>query len=129
MTRERAKELLPVIQAYADGKTVQYKFDIDKKWNDVSGGATDINVDMDWNWRIKPEPKLRPWKLSEVPVGRLINWKEWESPSIILCADCSGIAISGFNISPRFSFKELLENGMEHSLDGGKTWLPCGVEE
>ena len=35
MNRERAKELLPIIQAFADGKTVQaYKIDI-KEWQDM----------------------------------------------------------------------------------------------
>ena len=33
MTREEAKELLPIIQAYADGKTIQL-FD-EGKWKDV----------------------------------------------------------------------------------------------
>jgi hypothetical protein len=53
MTRERAKELLPIISAYAEGKTIQYKR------NDVWTDAfyqTDISFDINsTSYRVKPE--------------------------------------------------------------------------
>ena len=57
MTREEVKELLPIIQAYADGKTIQL-FD-EGKWKDVY--ETDFYGHPD-KYRIKPEPKYRPFK-------------------------------------------------------------------
>lgn len=56
MTREQAKELIPILQAYAEGKTIQNKFG--DKWCD----NTDPNfVGFDVRlYRIKPENTYRP---------------------------------------------------------------------
>ena len=60
MTREQAKELLPIIQAWAEGKTIQF---LDGgKWADVY--ETDFYQSPD-KYRIKPEPKYRPFKTKE----------------------------------------------------------------
>ena len=62
MTRDRAKELLPVIQAYAEGKEIQYRKDDSDSWRDVGvgklGGLMDINVEFECQWRVKPEPRV-----------------------------------------------------------------------
>jgi len=54
MTPERAKELLPIIQAYAEGKTIQYRANINVGWRDAGGPRWDD----DFEYRIKPEPKV-----------------------------------------------------------------------
>ncbi len=61
MNREQAKELLPIIQAFAEGKTIQYHHgDVD--WVDVAPyGVLDFNDDTS-KYRIKPESKYRPFK-------------------------------------------------------------------
>ena len=60
MTREEAKEMLPIIQAYADGKTIQF---LDGgKWADVY--ETDF-YQSPGKYRIKPEPKYRPFNTQE----------------------------------------------------------------
>lgn len=54
MTKERAKELLPVIAGYADGKVVQYKND-KGEWVDCFY-QTDISFDItSTSYRLKPE--------------------------------------------------------------------------
>lgn len=61
MNREQAKELLPVIQALAEGKTVQFKNSFED-WIDCD------NIMFNWppkDYRIKPEPKYRPFKDAE----------------------------------------------------------------
>lgn len=60
MTREEAKELLPIIQAYSEGKTIQF-FD-GGKWLDVY--ETDFYKSPE-RYRIKPEPKYRLFKTKE----------------------------------------------------------------
>ena len=60
MTREEAKELLPIMQAYAEGKTIQF-LNRDK-WVDVH--ETDFYQSSD-KYRIKPEPQYRPFKTQE----------------------------------------------------------------
>ena len=56
MNRQQAKELLPVIQAFAEGKTIEFK--------SVFGNWTDCNEVLfnypPKDYRIKPESKYRP---------------------------------------------------------------------
>lgn len=61
MNREQAKELLPIIQAFAEGKTIQVREDID--WCYL-GNETDFNLSPQ-RYRIKPEPMYRPFKDKE----------------------------------------------------------------
>lgn len=62
MTREEAKELLPIIQAFSEGKEIEgiYK-GIKSPWFKVE----DIVFDGGTIFRIKPEPKYRPFKNEE----------------------------------------------------------------
>ena len=62
MTREEAKELLPVIQAFAEGKVIQCRSSITNEWRDFDEPAFNGVTD---NYRIKPEPKYRPFKNQE----------------------------------------------------------------
>lgn len=57
MTREQTKEAIRIMQAFVDGKEVQFK------WGSMGWSSTDK---PEWNWsaydyRIKPTAKLRPW--------------------------------------------------------------------
>ena len=60
MTREEAKELLPIMQAYAEGRTIQ--FSDGGKWLDLC--ESDFYESPE-RYRIKPEPKYRPFKTKE----------------------------------------------------------------
>ena len=60
MTREQAKELLPIIQAYAEGKTIEYSYD-GEHWERNDAPVWDCDV----MFRIKPQPKYRPFKNQE----------------------------------------------------------------
>lgn len=60
MTREEAKKLLPIMQAFAEGKTIEYR---------GCDGAWKVAQTPTWSsclfYRIKPEPKYRPFKTQE----------------------------------------------------------------
>ena len=56
MTRERAKQILPMLQAYAEGKTIQIK--ADDGWEDLNEPS--FAEPFDSLYRVKPEPKYRP---------------------------------------------------------------------
>ena len=60
MTREEAKDLLPIIQAWAEGKNIQFLSD--GEWHDISQADFTCYPDK---YRIKPEPKYRPFKSQE----------------------------------------------------------------
>ena len=63
MTRKEVKEMLPVLQAFADGKTIESRcIKGDKSlWYDDE----DPSFDNDFEYRIKPEPKFRQFKNAE----------------------------------------------------------------
>lgn len=59
MTRERVKELLPIITAFAEGKTIQGKYEEDNEWKDIKYPTFN---DAYMSYRIKPEETYRPYK-------------------------------------------------------------------
>ena len=134
MKLAQAKEFLPLIQAAAEGKTIQYRGDKSKypeygpdDWTDMDQNNCAFGSSLSLEYRIKPEPQLRPWKPEEVPAGALIKLQYGGWPSVI--CDVSGDAISHIwdgEVKIR-SFNEILKHCV-HSTDGGKTWKPCGVE-
>ena len=62
MTREEVKELLPVLQAYAEGKKIQY-VNSEGRVSDKETMFDDVSYAF--RYRIKPEPKYRPFKDTE----------------------------------------------------------------
>ena len=75
-----------------------------------------------WNWehyeyRIKPAAKLRPWTADEVPLGMQARNREYPKTRWLID-----------RTSSEENRKDWCEK-YEHSIDGGKTWLPCGVIE
>lgn len=62
MTREEAKELLPIIQAWAEGKSIQYQTD-SKTWSDITKDLYPCNHPS--LYRIKPESNYRPFNSKE----------------------------------------------------------------
>lgn len=58
MNRQQAKEFLPIMQAYAEGNPIEFK---DYKGNWVESEQLAFNKSIE-NYRIKPEPKYRPFK-------------------------------------------------------------------
>lgn len=65
MNRKEAKELLPIIKAYSEGRIIEFSSitDVSKAWREV----TDFPLGMinSFNFRIKPEPKHRPFANAE----------------------------------------------------------------
>ena len=113
MNIEQTKEAIRVMQAYVDGNEVEFK------WGSMDWNSTDK---PEWNWsaydyRIKPTAKLRPWTADEVPLGAWIRFNDKPQDRHLL-GWVSGQADRDMWLDER-----------EHSIDGGKNWLPCGVVE
>ena len=64
MTREEAKGLLPIIQAFAEGKTIEVYYGEDQGWHTmvITNPKFELKPSQ---YRIKPEPKYRPFKTKE----------------------------------------------------------------
>lgn len=113
MNIEETKEAIRVMQAYVDGKEVEFK------WGSMDWNSTDK---PEWNWsaydyRIKPTATLRPWTADEVPLGAWMRFKK-------VIDDRSVLAWTSTQRD-----RDMWLDEREHSIDGGKNWLPCGVME
>lgn len=62
MNRNQAKEMLPIIQAYIEGKQIQQ---LSNKWKDVNELSINCLLNNPELYRIKPEPKYRSFKNAE----------------------------------------------------------------
>ena len=112
MNIEQTKEAIRVMQAFVDGKEVQSMYD--GKWASVTVPR--------WSWddtqyRIKPTPTFRPWTADEVPLGMQARNREYPKTRWLID-----------RTSSEENRKDWCEK-YEHSIDGGKTWHPCGVME
>ena len=124
MTREEARELLPLIQAYAEGKTIQFK----KRdgWRDMI--APNFSNPANY-YRIKPEPKYRPFKTQEECWNEMLKhqslgWVRYDD-SIIAIQNIApeGITVNNGIKTSNFYFEECLMN-MKFA-DG----TPFGIKE
>lgn len=112
MNIEQTKEAIRVMQAYVDGKEVQCLAPY-KEWITTDQPAWNF---QSYIYRIKPTEKLRPWTADEVPLGAWVRMKNMNNTRSMI------VSASALNL-------EMLFQTYEHSTDGGKTWLPCGVVE
>ena len=74
MNRKEAKELMPIIQAFAEGKTIQYYdslIDI-ADWEDCENPNFE---NLTYKFRIKPEPTYRPFKDAEECFKEMLKHK------------------------------------------------------
>ena len=78
MTIEEIKEAAKVMEAYANGKKIQY-LDNNNKWIDAHNPVFDW---YNYDYRIKPEPKYRPFQTQEE------CWKEMHKHSDFGWAKC-----------------------------------------
>ena len=72
MTREEAKKMLPFIQAYAKGKTIQFRAHINDEWKDIKELVLNR---FTGEYRIKPKPKYRPFKSQEECWNEMLKHK------------------------------------------------------
>ena len=113
MTREQTIEAILIMQAYVDGKEVEYEH---------PNGIWMLTPTPCWNWnsgeyRIKPTPVFRPWTADEVPLGAWMRFKRNPQDRVLL----GWVSVQ--------SDRDLWLDEREHSTDGGKTWSACGVVE
>lgn len=67
MNRNQAKKFYPILQAFAEGETIECRTKpsaLSKSWQDMNDWTEMKEIEF-WNnteYRIKPEPKYRPFK-------------------------------------------------------------------
>ena len=115
--RNEAKILVPIISAYAEGRILQYKEE--EGWRDIEdseGLSINTIIKQAENYRIKPEPKFRPFENAEEcwqemmkhqPFG-WVKMKGTESKYYMLKCIASRVVI-GLDETP-FSYKKVFED-------------------
>ena len=78
MTREKAKHLAEVLNAYAEGKPIEVL--LDGEWGEVD--LNEYSFDERESYRIKKEPTYRPFRsaqecLDEMPKHQPVGWLHW----------------------------------------------------
>ena len=114
MNIEQTKEAIRIMQAFVDGKEVEWRYRGLEEWDTI--------IPLMWNWkdciyRIKPPPVLRPWTADEVPLGAWMRNKQDVSHRWVVIDTNNEI------------WRQAWLEDHEHSTDKGVTWLPCGVME
>ena len=127
MTREEAKELLPIIQAVAEGKTIQQRVHLgyEDEWIDTNLPL----VVIPYNYRIKPEVKYRPFKTQEECWNEMhkhsdFGWIIYDETYHSICdVDSGGITIIYESDHCFLGFKSCIE---EVTFTDG---TPFGIKE
>ena len=115
MKKEKIKQLVDVMQAYVNGKTIQYyKVELNFKIKDPverNSNNTWVDVDEDhifrpdlYNYRIKPEPKYRPFAnveecWHEMQKHQPFGWikdTENDTYTMVTNVDADDMSISGY---------------------------------
>ena len=97
MTKEKAEKILPVIQAIINGQKIQVN--INNRWQDVDENHNCAFLPESYEYRIKSEPKYRPfanaeecWK--EMQKHQPFAWvKEKHSDRYSLVTEVNGLSI------------------------------------
>ena len=104
-------------EAHKAGKVIQYKSS-SGVWSDVTPSWCVEPA----RYRIKPEPKCRPWRtVDEVPIGKIVVSKCGRMRSLVTSAlnDSAGILIGPKNTHATIFFED-------YTMEDGS---PCGVLE
>ena len=126
MTREEVKELLPIMQAFAEGKSIQMRTK-NRPWFDVLDDKLEIGKIFEY--RIKPEPKYRPFKnqeecWNEMREHQPFGWVRYDdSITTIQNIAPEGIIVNDGIKTSSFYFEKCLMN-MKFADD-----TPFGVKE
>lgn len=131
MNRQQAKDLLPIIQAFAEGKTIEVRYK--SKYNPGEWIETTIPAfDNSHEYRIKPEPKFRSFKDTEECWQEMLKhqpfgWiKDKQDGSYVLITsvddeeDSGGMSING---NMGWNFGGLMDN---YTFADG---TPFGIKE
>lgn len=134
MDRNQAKDFLPIMQAFAEGKVIECRTEPSAvEGSDVPNDWTEMKEIKFWNnteYRIIPEPKYRPFKdakecWQEMQKHQPFGWikgKEGEHHSLItsIIADEEEVYINGIS---GFVLDEIMEH---YTFADG---LPFGVKD
>lgn len=107
ITREKAKEMLPIIQAFAEGKKIETKYDI-YDWTETE----ELQLDSNHKHRIKLEPNYRPFKNQDECWNEMMKHQPfgWFRSTCnknlfnIICIDDDGIKVTNTLCKSKYTY-------------------------
>ena len=116
MTKEKAEKILPVIQAIINGQKIQVN--INNRWEDVDENHNCAFLPESYEYRIKLEPKYRPFKgaeecWNEMQKHHPFGWikpKGDDTISKFMLIDSLMDEVVTVRTNIRFNYQELLEH-------------------
>jgi hypothetical protein len=105
MTRERARELLPIFRAYGEGKVIQVKVGTGE-WVDIKTTIDYLNYN--YEYRIKPEDEYVPFTYEDTLVGSIILSKT-EHKLLIVSQNRDEVFVVWGGSKNNIPYKELLD--------------------
>ena len=132
MDRNQAKEFYPILQAFAEGKAIECRTKpsaLSKSWQDMNDW-TEIKEIGYWDnieYRIKPEPKYRPFKdakecWQEMQKHQPFGWVKDRNGSKFVIENIDSSGFVEVYDEGTCTFKEVFEN--RTFVDG----LPFGIK-
>lgn len=95
MNKDNAKEFLPLVQALADGKTIQYRQRPQDSW--ISLRDASFTLDRSF-YRIKPEPvKLTAWAVVYEISGNLLEIYQSQALAFLCAGNGPGRVVVPMN--------------------------------
>lgn len=123
MTREQAKQIAEVLNAYAEGKTIEVL--LDGEWGEVPSDGYSFDVEKE-SYRIKKTPTYRPFKnakecFKEMQKHQPVGWLHRDKVFVqITLISPTSIMFNG----DFYYFYELFDGKITFA-DG----QPCGIKE
>lgn len=115
MNRQQAKELLPIIQAFVEGRKIEYREKGEEYWGETN--MPTFNIDSN-EYRIKPDPKYRPfanadecWQemLRHQPFGWLKDKEEGYKVTITRVNDDENTGLMAINGQNEWTLDGIIE--------------------
>ena len=123
MTKEKAKQIAEVLNAYAEGKQIEVF--LDGEWSEITPDKYFFDIE-DECYRIKKTPNYRPFKnakefLDEMQKHKPVGWLVSDKAFSIITAFNNEVIEFG---NSKYKFEEILINGITFA-DG----QPFGIKE
>ena len=121
MNRNRAKYLTPIIQAFSNGKIIEYKSSSSNGWSTMNGDEFVI-LNNNYDYRIKTEPKLVPFTFEDNKEfkDKWVKSKSGKALQRIVQVGLDSVLLVYGSNPFRYTYEELLE---KYVFEDGS---PCG---
>jgi len=128
MNKDEIRAVMPVIEAYLEGKTVQVRQRrLGGSFADLAPNVDPGFLDSYWEWRIKPEVRTVPLTEPDIPPTCWLRSANPSAACLVIAVREDGVRITNSDGVRYISYKSLHDCKWWFSADR-QTWRPCSKE-